>query len=204
MRFLPCTANGDDHDSGRAVCSGIAATTPRRYAAVSGLVTSCPCWPCGAPSMAVAWAGGGGSWSAPFPGSTSSGACASATTSAPTSTKRSSRSVARWFAGSRCARRGGPPEGDALSPTPHRQVAVFLRYRVRAPTRGFRGLEPDYQSLRRYSGLVGIRPVFTAGTVLGTCGGRSVALEQPLFVRFETWAPSSFRGGNKSELRHRR
>ena len=41
------------------------------------------------------WAGGGGSWSAPFPGSTSSGACASVTTSAPTSTKRSSRSVAR-------------------------------------------------------------------------------------------------------------
>ena len=28
---------------------GVAATTPRRYRAVSGLVTSCPCWPFVAP-----------------------------------------------------------------------------------------------------------------------------------------------------------
>ena len=69
MRFLRCTANGDDRGSDRTVCSGIAATTRRRYGAASELVTSCPCWPCGAPSMAVVWAGGGGSWSAPFPGS---------------------------------------------------------------------------------------------------------------------------------------
>jgi len=63
--------------------------------AVSGLVTSCPCWPCVAPRMAVAWAGGGGSWSGRLRGSVSFVACACGMTSEPTSTRRSSRSDAR-------------------------------------------------------------------------------------------------------------
>ena len=50
---------------------------------------------CVAPRMGVAWAGGGGSWSAPLPGSISFAACACGTTSGPTSTRRSSRSGAR-------------------------------------------------------------------------------------------------------------
>ena len=48
-----------------------------------------------APSMGVAWAGGGGSWSARLPGSVSFAACACGMTSAPTSMRRSSRSGAR-------------------------------------------------------------------------------------------------------------
>jgi hypothetical protein len=47
-----------------------------------------------------------GSWSGRLPGSTSSDACASATTGGPTSTRRSGRSGARSFVGSRGARRG--------------------------------------------------------------------------------------------------
>src|SRR5262249_32268744 len=110
MRFPLCTANGADHGSGRTVCSEIAATTQPPFGAVSGLIISCPCWPCAAPSMGVAWAGGGGSWSAPSPGSVSFAASACGMTSGPTSTRRSSRSGARWFAGSRCGARGRPPE----------------------------------------------------------------------------------------------
>jgi transposase len=45
--------------------------------------------------MGVAWAGFAGSWSGRLPGLTSSDACASATTSGPTSTRRFSRSGAR-------------------------------------------------------------------------------------------------------------
>ena len=41
MRFPRCTANGGDPGSGQTVCSGIAATTRRRYGAASELVTSC-------------------------------------------------------------------------------------------------------------------------------------------------------------------
>jgi len=53
------------------VCSGIAATTRRRFGAVSGLATSCPCWRCAAPRMGVVWADGGGSSSARLRGSIS-------------------------------------------------------------------------------------------------------------------------------------
>jgi hypothetical protein len=73
MRFPRCTVNGGDRGSGRTVCSGIAATTRRPFGAVSGLVSSCPCWPRAARSMGVAWARGGGSWSGRLRGSTSSG-----------------------------------------------------------------------------------------------------------------------------------
>jgi transposase len=38
-----CTAHAGDGGSGRTACSEIAATTRRRFAAVSGLATSCPC-----------------------------------------------------------------------------------------------------------------------------------------------------------------
>jgi hypothetical protein len=41
-------------------CSAIAATTPLRFDVVSGYVTSCPGWPCDAPSTEVALAGGAG------------------------------------------------------------------------------------------------------------------------------------------------
>ena len=95
MRFPRCTTNGGDRGNGPTVCSGIAATTLPPFGAVYGLVTSCPCWPSAAPSMGVAWAGGGGSWSAPLPGSVSFGACAYGMTSGPTSTRHSSRSRAR-------------------------------------------------------------------------------------------------------------
>ena len=91
----PCTANGGDRGSGPTVCSGIAATMRPPFGAASGLVTSCPCWPSAAPSMGVAWAGGGGSSSALLPGSISFGACAAGMTSGPTSTRQSSRSRAR-------------------------------------------------------------------------------------------------------------
>jgi transposase len=76
------------------LCSGIAATMRPPFGAVSGLATSCPCWPCAAPSMGVAWAGGGGSWSAHLPDSVSFAACACGMTSGPTSTRCSSRSGA--------------------------------------------------------------------------------------------------------------
>jgi transposase len=95
MRFPRCTANGGDRGSGRTVCSGIAATTRPPYGAVSGLVTSCPGWPCAVPRTGVASAGGGGSWSAHLPGSVSFAACACGMTNGPTSTRRSSRSGAR-------------------------------------------------------------------------------------------------------------
>jgi transposase len=100
-----CTANGDARGSDRTVCSGIAATTQPPFGAVSGRVTSCRCWPSAAPSMGVAWAGGAGSWSAHLPGSVSFAACACGMTSGPTSTRRSSRSAARWSAGSSCEKR---------------------------------------------------------------------------------------------------
>jgi hypothetical protein len=47
---------------------GVAATTRPPFGAVSGLATLCPCWRCAVRSMGVAWAGGGGSWSAHLPG----------------------------------------------------------------------------------------------------------------------------------------
>jgi hypothetical protein len=49
----------------------------------------CLGWPNAAPSMAVDWADGGGSWNEPSPGSISFAACAFAMKSEPTSTKRS-------------------------------------------------------------------------------------------------------------------
>jgi transposase len=90
-----CTAHTGGRGSGRTVYSGIAATTRRAFGGVSGFVTSCLCWPCVAPSMGVAWVGGGGSWSAPSPGSVSFGVCGCGMTNEPTSTRRSSRSGAR-------------------------------------------------------------------------------------------------------------
>ena len=57
--------------------------------------TSCPCWPCAAPSMGVAWVAGAGSWSAPSPGSVSFAAYGCDMTSGPTFTRRSFRSGAR-------------------------------------------------------------------------------------------------------------
>ena len=51
MRFRRCRANAGDRGGVRTVCLGIAATTPRRFGAVSGRGTSCPGWPCAAPSM---------------------------------------------------------------------------------------------------------------------------------------------------------
>jgi transposase len=82
----------------------LGATLPS-YGAVSELAASCPCWRCAAPSIGVALAGGGGSWSAHLPGSVSFAACACGMTSGPTSTRRSSRSAARWSAGSSCEKR---------------------------------------------------------------------------------------------------
>ncbi len=71
------------------------ATTRLPFGVAFELATSYPCWPCAAPSMGVAWAGGGGSWSARLPGSVSFAACACGMTSGPTSTRHSSRSGAR-------------------------------------------------------------------------------------------------------------
>jgi transposase len=48
-----------------------------------------------APRMGVAWGRGGGSWSAPLPGSVSFAACECGMTSGPTFTRRSSRSGER-------------------------------------------------------------------------------------------------------------
>jgi transposase len=64
MRFSRCTANAGDSGSGRIVCSGIAATTRRKFGVAFGHVTSYPWWPCAAHSAGLAWAGGGGSWNA--------------------------------------------------------------------------------------------------------------------------------------------
>jgi Transposase DDE domain len=50
MRFPRCMVNGGDRGSGRIVCSGMGATMRLPFGAVSGLVTSCPCWPCVAPA----------------------------------------------------------------------------------------------------------------------------------------------------------
>ena len=89
-----CTANEGDPASGQTVFSGIAATTRPPFGGVFELVTSCPCWPCAAPRMEVAWVGGAGSWSAPLPGSVSFAAYGYGMTSGPTSTRHSSRSGA--------------------------------------------------------------------------------------------------------------
>jgi transposase len=43
MPFLRYTAHAGDRGSGRNACSEIAVTTRRRFAAVFGLATSCPC-----------------------------------------------------------------------------------------------------------------------------------------------------------------
>jgi Transposase DDE domain len=72
----------------------------------SGPVTSRPYWPCAAPRTGVDWVDGGGSSSERLRGLTSSVGSASATTSGPTSTGRSSRWAALSFVGSRCERRG--------------------------------------------------------------------------------------------------
>ena len=67
---------------------------------------SCRGSPCAAPSMGVAWAGGGGSWSAPLPGSISFVAGACGMKSGPTSTRRFFHSAVHSFNGSPCERRG--------------------------------------------------------------------------------------------------
>jgi hypothetical protein len=91
----PLHGERGDRGSGRTVCSGIAATMRPLFGAVSEFVTSCPCWPCVAPRTEVACAGGGGSWSAHFPGLVSFAVCGCGTKSGSTSTRRSSRSDAR-------------------------------------------------------------------------------------------------------------
>jgi hypothetical protein len=145
MRFPRYMVNVGDRGSDRTVWSGIAATTRPPFGAVSGLATLCPCWPCAVPSMGVASAAGGGSWSAHLPGSVSFAVCACGMTSGPTSTRHSSRSGARCFAGSRCAGRGGSPDRMAISPTP--------------PRPGFRRAGPaDRSTPRRVRGVDLVRP----------------------------------------------
>jgi transposase len=100
---------------GRTVCSGIAATSRPPFDASCGRGISCRGLPCAAASMAVASAGGGGSWSAPLPGSISFAACVCGMKSGPTSTRRSYHSAVPSFAGSSCERRGRQAERGALS-----------------------------------------------------------------------------------------
>jgi transposase len=88
-------AHAGDRGSGRIVCSGIAATTRRRFGADCGRGTSYRGSPCVAPRMGVDWVGGAGSWSAHLRGSVSFAACAYGMTGGPTSTRRSCRSGAR-------------------------------------------------------------------------------------------------------------
>ena len=95
MRFPRCRAHGADRDSDQTVCSGIGATMRLPFGVAFELATSCPCWPCAAPSMGVAWVAGAGSWSAPSPGSVSFAAYGCDMTSGPTFTRRSCRSGAR-------------------------------------------------------------------------------------------------------------
>src|SRR6188508_2621055 len=85
MRFPRCRAHGADRDSDQTVCSGIAATLRLPFGVAFELATSCPCWPCAAPSMGVAWVAGAGSWSAPSPGSVSFAAYGCDMTSGPNS-----------------------------------------------------------------------------------------------------------------------
>ena len=67
---------------------------------------SCRGLPCAAASMAVDWAGGGGSWSARLPGSISFAACVCGMKSGPTSMRHFCHSAVHSFAGSSCERRG--------------------------------------------------------------------------------------------------
>jgi transposase len=79
---------GRPRGSGRIVCSGIAATTRRRFGADCGRGISYRGSPGVAPRTGVDWAGGGGSWSGRLPGSISFAVCACGMTSGPTSTRR--------------------------------------------------------------------------------------------------------------------
>jgi transposase len=67
-RFPHCTAPADDCGNGPTACSGIGATTQRRFGAVSGFATSCCCWRCAAPRTGADWAGGARSSSVPLLG----------------------------------------------------------------------------------------------------------------------------------------
>lgn len=68
MRFPRCMADGGDRGGGRTTCSGISATTRRRFGADCGRGTSCRGSLCVAPRTGVDWDGGGGSWSGRLPG----------------------------------------------------------------------------------------------------------------------------------------
>ncbi len=123
-----CTAHAGDPGSGRTACSGIAATTRPPFGAGCGRGISCRGSPCAAPSMGVAWASGGGSWSAPLPGSISFAACACGMKSGPTSTRRFSHSAVHSFAGSPCERRGRRAEWMS--------TFSLVQFRIGAKSRG--------------------------------------------------------------------
>jgi transposase len=91
----PLKANAADPGAGRCACSATVAMMRQPSGAACARVTFWRCWRCVALRTAAAWAGGGGSWSAPLPGSVSFAACECGMTSGPTFTRRSSRSGAR-------------------------------------------------------------------------------------------------------------
>jgi len=90
----PLHGERGDPDSGRTVCSGIAATMRRRSATDCEPVGFSRLSRSAARRTGVASAGGAGSWSGRLPGSINSDASASATTNGPTSTRPSSHSGA--------------------------------------------------------------------------------------------------------------
>jgi len=95
MRFFDSRASGDGRGIAQIVWWETAATLQRQSDPGCELAASCRCWRCAAPSTAAVWELGAGSSSGHLPGSISFDASVSATTSGPTFTKRSSRSVVR-------------------------------------------------------------------------------------------------------------
>ena len=178
-RPLTRRSSGTRSISGRTMWSGIAAMTRRAFGGVSGFVTSCLCWSCAAPRMGVASVGGGGCWSAPSPGSVSFGACGCGMTSEPTSTRPSSRSGARSFAGSRCAKRGRPREAGARNRTGVVKAPVQRRP---CGKQGRRTTHSNSSRMCERPAFTAMRSVAASGDIYLLTGVKRSALRKQLYL----------------------
>jgi transposase len=94
-RFRRFKVNVEDRGVGPIASWAIAVTMPQRSEADCARVAFYRCWPCAAPRTGAAWDAGVGLWNARSPGLISFDDSASATTNAPTSTKRFSHWAVR-------------------------------------------------------------------------------------------------------------